>query len=95
MSLIKENFLVVSDYNWLPEKIEDSWVHKWTNNYLIYDRAHRFKESDKVKHQINVGQNIFDIFFGSMRQTLHEIAGLVVYRLTGRSNQLLPSAKGK
>ena len=31
--------------------------------------------------------------FGSMRQTLHEIAGLVVYRLTGRSNQLLPSAK--
>ena len=32
--------------------------------------------------------------FGSMRQTLHEIAGLVVYRLTGRSNQLLPSAKG-
>jgi uncharacterized SAM-binding protein YcdF (DUF218 family) len=32
--------------------------------------------------------------FGSMRQTLHEIAGLVVYRLTGRSNQLLPRAKG-
>ena len=31
--------------------------------------------------------------FGSMRQTLYEIAGLVVYRLTGRSNQLLPSAK--
>tara|TARA_R110001599_G_scaffold34197_2_gene109694 strand:+ start:1007 stop:1738 length:732 start_codon:yes stop_codon:yes gene_type:complete len=63
MKIIESNFLVVSDYNWLPENLEDSWVHKWTDNYLIYDRAHRFQESDKVRHQINVGQNIFDIFY--------------------------------
>jgi hypothetical protein len=30
-----------------------------------------------------------------MRQTLHEIAGLVVYRLTGRSSELLPGATGQ
>ena len=33
--------------------------------------------------------------FNSMRQTLHEIAGLVVYRLTGRSSELLPGATGQ
>lgn len=59
---IKSNFLVVSDYNWLPEKLEDSWVDKMSDNYLIYDRYHRYKESNKVKHQKNVGQNIYDIF---------------------------------
>lgn len=59
---IKKNFLVVSDYNWLPQNLEESWVCKYTDNYLIYDRAHRFEESDKVKHQKNVGQNVYDIF---------------------------------
>lgn len=62
MKHIKNNFLVVSDYNWLPENLEESWIHKYSDNYLIYDRYHRFKESDKVKHQKNVGQNIYDIF---------------------------------
>lgn len=62
MGKIKENFLVVSDYNWLPENIEDSWISRYTNNYLIYDRYHRFKETDKIKWQKNVGQNIYDIF---------------------------------
>jgi hypothetical protein len=62
MSLIKENFLVASDYNWLPDDITESWIHKYTDNYLIYDRAHRLEESDKVKHQKNVGQNIYDMF---------------------------------
>lgn len=62
MKSIKTNFLVVSDYNWLPENIEDSWVHKYTNNYLIYDRYHRFKQTEKIKWQDNVGQNIYDIF---------------------------------
>ena len=33
--------------------------------------------------------------FNSMRQTLHEIAGLVVYRLTARSSELLPRATGQ
>ena len=60
--MIKSNFLVVSDYNWLPENLEESWIHKLTNNYFIYDRYHRFKETDKIKHQKNVGQNIYDIF---------------------------------
>jgi hypothetical protein len=59
---IKKNFLVVSDYNWLPENLEESWVCKYTDNYLIYDRAHRFQESDKIKWQKNVGQNIYDMF---------------------------------
>lgn len=62
MKLIKKNFLVVSDYNWLPENLEHSWVEKYTDNYLIYDRYHRFPESKKVKHQKNVGQNVYDIF---------------------------------
>ena len=62
MSIIKKNFLVVSDYNWLPQNIEESWVHKYADNYLIYDRAHRLEENDKVKWQKNVGQNIYDLF---------------------------------
>jgi len=62
MKKIKSNFLVVSDYNWLPENIEESWVHEYSDNYLIYDKAHRLKESDKVVHQKNVGQNIYDMF---------------------------------
>ena len=62
MKHIKDTFLVVSDYNWLPENIEESWVHKLTDNYLIYDKYHRYEQSDKVKHQKNVGQNIYDMF---------------------------------
>ncbi len=62
MKIIKKNFIVASDYNWLPENIEDSWIHKYTDNYLIYDKYHRFPQSDKIKHQTNVGQNIYDMF---------------------------------
>jgi hypothetical protein len=62
MKHIKNNFLVVSDYNWLPNNIEESWVYKYSDNFLIYDRFHRFKENDKIKWQKNVGQNIYDIF---------------------------------
>lgn len=60
--LIKSNFLVVSDYNWLPDDISDSWVDKFSDNYLILDRYHRYKETEKIKQQINVGQNIYDMF---------------------------------
>ena len=60
--LIKKNFLVATDYNWLNQDLEKSWVCKYTDNYLIYDKAHRFEESDKVKHQKNVGQNLYDMF---------------------------------
>lgn len=62
MKTINKNFVVVSDYNWLPENLEDSWVDKWCENYLIYDRYHRYTESTKVKHQKNVGQNVYDMF---------------------------------
>ncbi len=62
MKLIEKNFLVVSDYNWLPQNIEESWVHKYTDNYLIYDRANRWEETDKIKKQVNLGQNIYDMF---------------------------------
>lgn len=61
--LIKTNALfVLSDYNWLPENVENSWVTNYTDNYLILDRYHRFQESEKIKHQNNVGQNVYDIF---------------------------------
>lgn len=60
---ITNSFVVASDYNWLPENIEDSWVHKYSNNYLIYDKYHRYKESLNIKWQRNVGQNIYDMFY--------------------------------
>jgi len=62
MKKINKNFVVVSDYNWLPDNLEDSWVDKWCENYLIYDKFHRFPENGKVKHQKNFGQNIYDMF---------------------------------
>lgn len=48
-NIIKSNFLVVSDYNWLPDNLEESWIHKYTDNYLIYDKFHResWQESSK------------------------------------------------
>jgi hypothetical protein len=55
-------FLVVTDHNMLPNNINESWIFDFTDNYLIYDRVHRFKETDKIKHQKNVGYNIYDIF---------------------------------
>ncbi len=62
MKHITSNFLVISDYNWLPQNIEESWVHKYSDNYLIYDRAHRLEQSNRVQWQQNVGQNIYDMF---------------------------------
>ena len=55
-------FLVITDYNFLPLNLETSWVNEYSDNYLLYDRAHRFEENDKIKHQVNVGANIYDIF---------------------------------
>jgi len=60
--LITNSFVVASDYNWLPEDLEKSWVHEYAEKYLIYDKFHRFDESEKVKLQPNVGQNIHDMF---------------------------------
>ena len=62
--LIDKNFLVVSDYNWIPDDIEESWISKYTDNYLIYDKYHRdcWKDCEKVIRQRNVGQNHYDMF---------------------------------
>lgn len=54
--------LVITDYNFLPSDLKTSWVEEYTDNYLIYDRAHRYKENNKIIHQENVGANIYDIF---------------------------------
>ena len=62
MKRITNSFVVVSDYGWLPENIEDSWVHKECESYLLLDKMHRFKESENVRHQKNVGQNVYDMF---------------------------------
>jgi hypothetical protein len=55
-------FLVITDFGFLPLDLKTSWVEEHTDNYLLYDRAHRFVESKKIKHQKNVGANIYDIF---------------------------------
>jgi hypothetical protein len=56
-------FLVITDFNFLPQDLSESWVEEYTDNYLIYDKAHRYIETDKIKHQKNVGANIYDIFY--------------------------------
>jgi hypothetical protein len=33
--------LIITDYNVLPTKIEESWIVDFTDNFLIYDRGHR------------------------------------------------------
>ena len=55
-------FFVITDYNHLPDDISNSWVPKYAKKYLIYDRADRWEESETIKKQINVGENIYDIF---------------------------------
>ena len=49
-------------------------------------------QSITPREQISISFTVFDFGFNSMRQTLHETAGLVVYRLTGRSSELPPGA---
>jgi len=54
--------LIITDFNHLPTNINESWIVDFTDNFLIYDRSHRFTETDNVYHQKNVGANIYDIF---------------------------------
>ncbi len=62
-STLKSPFFVITDYNHLPQDLSTSWVNKYANgNYLIYDRSDRWEETDKIKKQINVGENIYDMF---------------------------------
>lgn len=60
--ITNDALLVITDYNMLPEALEESWFFDFTDNYLIYDKAHRFEPSDKIIHQKNVGANVYDIF---------------------------------
>jgi hypothetical protein len=60
--ITSEAFLVITDFGFLPMDLKTSWVEEYSDNYLIYDRQHRFEESDTIKHQKNVGANIYDIF---------------------------------
>jgi hypothetical protein len=39
-----------------------SWIDSYTDNYLIYDKSNELIETDKIKHQKNVGRNIYDTF---------------------------------
>jgi hypothetical protein len=55
-------FFIITDYNHLPQDLSQSWVNKYAKNYLIYDRADRWDENDNIKKQINVGENIYDMF---------------------------------
>lgn len=38
-----------------------SWVKEYTDNYIVYDKTCSLRETEKVKHQKNVGYNIYDI----------------------------------
>ena len=82
-------FLVVTDFGFLPENLSQSWVEEYTDNYLIYDRVHRFEESDKIKHQVNVGANIYDIFdfisnnYDNLPETIIFCKGNVIPRHCG------------
>ena len=53
---------VISDYNWLDPDLSKAWFSKFTTNYIIYDKFHRLEETNNVKRQKNVGQNVYDMF---------------------------------
>lgn len=56
--------LIVTDYNRLPWDIENTWIKKYFDNqYLIYDKYHRFPQSENIKHIPDVGVNIHDLFY--------------------------------
>ena len=57
MKTIKDNFLVVNQYNY-----DISWVEKYTDNYIIYDKGDTEIEGDKVIKLPNVGHNIHTYF---------------------------------
>jgi hypothetical protein len=82
-------FLVVTDYNFLPLDVKTSWVEEYTDNYLIYDRAHRYEETNKIIHQENVGANIYDIFdfisnnYNNLPETIIFCKGNVIPRHCG------------
>ena len=54
--------LIITDFNHLPENPKDFWMDEYTDNYIVYDKAHRFNETNKIVHKENLGSNIHEIF---------------------------------
>ena len=54
--------LIITDFNHLPENPKDFWMNEYTDNYIVYDKAHRFNETNKIIHKENLGSNIHEIF---------------------------------
>ena len=54
-SFIAKNFIVIkfviSDYNWLDKDLSKGWFSELKSNYIIYDKFHRFEESNIVIRQ--------------------------------------------
>ena len=58
MKIIKDNFLVVNQY-----KYDISWVSKYTDNYIVYDKGDTETEGDKIIKLPNIGSNIHTWFY--------------------------------
>ena len=41
-------------------KNDISWIDAYTDNYIIYDKTGELPETDKIKHQKNVGYSCYD-----------------------------------
>lgn len=54
---------IISDYNWLEDDLNKSWVAKYFKNFVILDKYHRphWSNDCRVISQENVGQNIYDM----------------------------------
>ena len=58
MKIIKDNFLVVNQYHY-----DISWIEKYTDNYVVYDKGGTEIESDKTIRLPNIGSNIHTWFY--------------------------------
>ena len=36
------------------------WIGQYTNDYIVYDKSGHLQETQRIKHQKNVGYNIYD-----------------------------------
>lgn len=39
------------------------WIDGYTSDYLVYDKTCSLEETNKIKHQKNIGYNIYDILY--------------------------------
>mgnify|MGYP003660024033 CR=1 FL=1 len=73
MNVIKNNFLVVNQY-----KYDVSWVPRYTDNYIIYDKGETELESDKVIKLPNVGHNIHT-YFHHIIENYDDLADVTIF----------------